>query len=78
MSRTKTEPTFEQSGELFEIDAEDEYKSTPILNIQWYRNDQDYPIGIEGKSPDGRDIGVVLTKSDVKHIVALAWAAGII
>ena len=80
MSCTKpvTEPAFEMGGELFEINAEDEYCATPIIGIQWYRNDQDYPIGIEGKSKDGRDIGVVLTKKDVKHIVALAWAAGII
>jgi len=72
----KTEPLTIES-EFYEISHDDEYAAIEGVAIEAHSNDYDYPVSVSATTKDGREIGLVLTRKDLKRLVGEAWIAGI-
>lgn len=65
-------------SEFYEINEKDEYASVGGVVIEANVNDFDYPVSISAETEDGRDIGIVLCRKDLRRLVAEAWFAGVV
>lgn len=78
---TKREPLEKKKpieSEFYEINEKDEYASVGDIVIDPNRNDFDYPVTISAETEDGRDIGLVLSRSDLRRLVMEAWFANVL
>lgn len=78
MSNVAMDKTLEQviqspESEFFEIDKSDTYRSVGDVMIAYHAKDFDYPVSISAETVDGRTIGLVLTREDLRRLVMEAW-----
>lgn len=62
-------------SEFFEINELDTYRSIGDIVIDYHANDFDYPVSISAETADGRTIGLVLTRGDLRRLAMEAWYA---
>jgi hypothetical protein len=68
----------EVTSEFYEVNEKDEYASVGDVLIEANVNDYDFPVSISAETADGRDIGIVLCRKDLRRLVAEAWFAGVV
>ena len=67
------QPIERPESEFFEIDETVTYRSIEGIVIDYHANDFDYPVSISAETADGRTIGLVLTREDLRRLAMEAW-----
>lgn len=75
MDNTPEQSIQSPESEFFEIDESDTYRSIGDVVIDYHAKDFDYPVSISAETVDGRTIGLVLTREDLRRLAMEAWYA---